>query len=508
MTGKKGIARKQTVHSITKLVVVFIVFANANTSAGLEVRKASNGYSYIAHDGHPVFGYGASPQNILTYLPRGQGNDYQDWVTWARKYSINHVRSYPPSIIVSPPAINLYQHASEQPEKFDLSQLNDAYFKELRKACKLFADNGIFVHLQLWQAVYWKRYWQENYFNPENNINPEISRNAGPGEFMAMGNPALLAHQKKYLSKVLDTVADLGNVYLDIANEIGNGTASSLEWALEMLATVRQWEDTHNREVLVTINDEGGIRVQGVKKLFNRSNLIIKDLGRWDEHVEAQQKFGKPTVSVRNIDWDYQKQQRHYFYGEDNLEINEDPLLQIRGRKYWWRMYMARVQMAGAYADAYDKIGQLPGATLVEKALNKVGAKSLMPTYMAPSYRRNTLTEDNFRHFRNFVDQIINYENLIPSTNVVTKHPAAHVYVLHSKEQAIIYLESPNGNAGHSYAPSPIKLENLLLTTGNYRGQFYDPSSGNQQAFEIPVEDGIAELSAPSFQDDLAIIIQ
>ena len=43
---------------------------------------------------------------------------------------------------------------------------------------------------------------------------------------MVLKNSILLEHQKKYVQKILDVTADLGNVYFDIANEIGNGTGN------------------------------------------------------------------------------------------------------------------------------------------------------------------------------------------------------------------------------------------------------------------------------------------
>ena len=59
--------------------------------------------------------------------------------------------------------------------KFDLGAFNQKYFEELRKACSLLRKHGFIVHLQLWQAVTWKKSWQGCYYNPKNNVNPDIS---------------------------------------------------------------------------------------------------------------------------------------------------------------------------------------------------------------------------------------------------------------------------------------------------------------------------------------------
>jgi len=55
--------------------------------------------------------------------------------------------------------------------------------------------------------------------NLENNINPDISAHAGPGEFVTLRNNALLDHQKRYIKKILDATGDLGNVFYDIMNK-------------------------------------------------------------------------------------------------------------------------------------------------------------------------------------------------------------------------------------------------------------------------------------------------
>jgi hypothetical protein len=143
-----------------------------------------------------------------------------------------------PSIVVESPAIDLFERAAHEHSKFDLKRFNGAYFKELRKACQELERAGIIVHLQLWQAVHWKKAWSRNYYNPANNVNPEISQHAGPNELSTLANPALLEHQIEYVHRILDATADVGNVFYDIMNEIGNGTAASREWVDAIIEAV------------------------------------------------------------------------------------------------------------------------------------------------------------------------------------------------------------------------------------------------------------------------------
>jgi len=491
----------------TYKIFILLLLPLACSAQHLEIKESADGTAYISYANAPAFGYGASPQNILTYLPSGNGNNYRDWLQWAEKYKMNLARSYPPSSAVMPPAQNIYQKSIEDKNKFDLTKFNNKYFIELRRACKLMKDHGFFVHLQLWQSISWKKNWDNNYFNPANNINPDISHYAGPGEFMVLKNPALLEHQKKYVRKILDATADLGNVYFDIANEIGNGTGSEAKWVLEILDTIRQWENENHFKVLVTINDEGGKRVSDIDEIFKKTDLIIKDLGRWDEHTETRLKYNKPTISVRNIDWNYKKQKRLYFHGENSLETSKNKKIQTRGRKYWWRMYMAKVQMAAAYADPYKARQANPAKHLAHKILKTLGAENLTSEKTIASYNLNTLAEENFLHFRNFIQKINDYPNLQSFNNIVKGHAAAHNYSLQSEKEVIIYLESPNGDAGYSYPETQASLINLQLNDGHYKGLYYHPSSGEEVSFTMLITNGRATLSIPRFNDDLAIYI-
>ncbi|MFC1809120.1 hypothetical protein ACFL3D_03255 [Candidatus Omnitrophota bacterium] len=493
------------VHLFVYFFLLMSLFCSAEGS--LSVKENNTGRSIIMHENNPVLAFGPSPQKILTYLPKGNGNDFYDWLLWAKKYGITHVRSYPPSIIVDTPARNLFKRAEGDSLKFDLTKFNDDYFAGLREACVACGEAGIIIHLQLWQAVYWKNNWDELYYNPTNNINHDIARYAGPGSFVTMENPKLLEHQKEYVRKILDATADIGNVFYDIMNEIGNGTGSSALWVQEIIACIRVWEIENGIKVLITLNDEGGKRLDDYSLVADKFDLIIKDLGRYDEHVGVQREHNKPSLSVRNIDWNYAKQKRGYFFRERNLEITADENLQIRGRKYWWRMFMAGVQSAGAYSDAVElrywhKVGKL-----AYRAAKKAGfGASLFDTKIA-TYKLNTITEKYFSYFKTFIDRIENCEKLQTIEKVVFNHPVATSYSLQSSRQAIIYIESPNGHAGYRYDVHDAVLARLLLPDGEYKMEYYFPYEGTSVYSSCFIKNGECIITIPEFADDLVIKI-
>ena len=474
----------------------------------LEIKHNKTNKAFLVYGEKSVFAFGASPQNILTYIPEGMSNNYNDWIKWAKQYGITNVRSYPPSIILNSGAEDLFLRSNSDPKKFDLQKFNKKYFEELQKACLLFKENGVIVHLQLWQAVSWKKSWDTCYYNPKNNVNQDISTHAGPNEFVTMENAILLEHQKEYVRMVLNATAHLGNVFYDIMNEIGNGTGVNEEWVWEIIKTINKWEKENNINVLLTLNDEGGMRMGKFSLECEGLDLIVKDLGRYDEHINAKAKYNKPTVSVRNIDWNYTLKKRNYFYGYYNLEVNEDEDLQVRGRKYWWRMFMAGVQSAGGYSDAY----RIKDKNIVYKALSKIAEYANLEKYFfsnerRASYRLNLLSENNFGYFIKFVNKIVNYENLIPSDKVLHDHPVSNSYCLQDKKKVVIYLESPNGEAGYHYNSSFATLSGIFLENNNYEGYFYFPNNGGKQSFKIEIKNGKGDLQIPSFNDDLVIAI-
>jgi hypothetical protein len=94
------------------------------------------------------------------------------------------------------------------------------------------------------------------------------------------------------------------------------------------------------------------------------------------------------------------------------------------------------------------------------------------------------------------------------SSDVLKDHPVTNSYCLQSDKEAIIYLESPNGEAGYKYNGKKAIITGLRLKDGIHKGIIYFPDSGNKRGFAIKVVRGAGEIRLPSFKDDLAIIIK
>lgn len=379
----------------------------------------------------PAYGYGLSPQNILTNLPPGDARDpdldFRDFAEWAEESGVTIVRSYPPSRITGPRWLDAFVEV--EPGKFDLTQFNDDYFRQLAVACRALSDRGVAVHLQCWQAVVWKKNWEGCYYHPDNNVNPELAKNAGPGQFVIdpERNPALIAHQQAWIRRLLDATAPFGNVFYDVMNEIGNGTGVNGDWVEAMLDAVDVWEAENGpySPVLVGLNDEGQDRASTGWSISNaRMEIAFLDLGRYDQHVEARQKFHKPTFGVRNIDWNPKTKQRRYFAIEDDLTINPDPAFRSRSRRMFWRMFMAGVQMNAGYADWGRQAYR-----------NAPGAADRLPGY------------GELNAFRGGVENV-----------EFVQQPAPAAFGRAGDGQTIVLLEATPGESGVQVAAGPVEL--------------------------------------------------
>ena len=89
-------------------LILFLEHCLYASAYGLEIIKNEHNVSYVVYDSKPAIAYGPSPQNLLTYLPRGDGNEVADWIHWAKQFGINNVRSYSPSRRVLEPAENVF----------------------------------------------------------------------------------------------------------------------------------------------------------------------------------------------------------------------------------------------------------------------------------------------------------------------------------------------------------------------------------------------------------------
>jgi uncharacterized protein DUF6298 len=127
--------------------------------------------------------------------------------------------------------------------KFDLTQLNDAYFERLRSRVAAAGERGIYVSVMLFGGYYeCHGGWLGNPFHARNNINgidgdPDGDDHGFESHTLALPNITEL--QQAYVRKVIDTINDLDNCLYEISNE---GNESSYQWQCRLIDFIHEYE--------------------------------------------------------------------------------------------------------------------------------------------------------------------------------------------------------------------------------------------------------------------------
>jgi hypothetical protein len=131
--------------------------------------------------------------------------------------------------------------------RFDLERFHEPYFERLRSRVTAAGDRGMYVAVMLfegWGLQHLDDGWKYHPFRPANNVNGldgDVNADGYGVEVHTLQKPAVTAVQEAYVRKVLDTVNDLDNVLIEIANESGG---YSNEWQEHMIRFVQDYERT------------------------------------------------------------------------------------------------------------------------------------------------------------------------------------------------------------------------------------------------------------------------
>jgi len=140
--------------------------------------------------------------------------------------------------------------------KFDVTQLNPAYFARVRQRVIDAGARGIYVSVMLFNG--WSlgtkggstvgNPWLAHPFNAANNINGIDGDPNGDDhgfETQTLSNSAITALQEAYVRAVVDAVNDLDNVIYEISNE---SEQSADAWQYHMIDVIRSYEATKPKQ--------------------------------------------------------------------------------------------------------------------------------------------------------------------------------------------------------------------------------------------------------------------
>jgi Putative collagen-binding domain of a collagenase len=142
-------------------------------------------------------------------------------------------------------------NANDGLPKFDINQLDQAYFDGIRANVIRARSYGVYVMVQLFQGFAVDSRlgqspcgWPYHPFNSANNINGVSGDLNGDGEgteVQTLESPYINRLQKLSVNKMIDTLNDLDNIIWEIANE-ANGTQGNTDWQYDMINHIRSYE--------------------------------------------------------------------------------------------------------------------------------------------------------------------------------------------------------------------------------------------------------------------------
>ena len=215
----------------------------------------------------PAFDYGG----YLDFLQANNHNFFRLWAweqtRWTAETSDNSYWFNPWAYVRSQTCC-----AMDGQAKFDLTQLNQAYFDRMRQRVIAAGNRGIYVSIMLFDG--WSvdpkdpsvgggqnNPWKGHPYNPSNNINGidgDTNNDDKGTEIHTLSGSYITSKitplQEAYVRKVIDTVNDLDNVLYEVCNECG---LDSKDWQSHMVNYIHTYEQSKPKQHPVGINDVG-----------------------------------------------------------------------------------------------------------------------------------------------------------------------------------------------------------------------------------------------------------
>jgi len=160
--------------------------------------------------------------------------------------------------------------------KFDLKQLDPAYFERLRQRVEAAGKRGIYVAIMLFEGICFREaatVWAGHPVHPTNNINGIDGDADGDGkalEVQSFAIPAIVEIHQEYVRRVIDTVNDLDNVLYDISNE-SLFTPVIVDWQEKMIGFINEHQARKPKRHPVGMTNLVAYGQPPAKELANRA---------------------------------------------------------------------------------------------------------------------------------------------------------------------------------------------------------------------------------------------
>lgn len=205
-----------------------------------------------------------TPFDYATYLRFMKEHHHNFMRMWAWELLTMGLKDYMPiHEIDSHPWLRTGSNSAvDGKPRFDLTELNDAYFERLRERVQQAGAQGIYVSVMLfegWGVQFSEDGYVHHPFHPLNNCNSLGLDSAAASRLVmfTLSNTKVLAVQEAYVRRVVEAVGDLDNVLYEISNENHGGSTA---WQYHMIDFVRALEKErgYSHPVGMTFQFKGG----------------------------------------------------------------------------------------------------------------------------------------------------------------------------------------------------------------------------------------------------------
>jgi len=491
-----------------------LLTCQVSIAQGIKLEEVNTQKVYFSYNNEPLLSFGGL-SDFVFYFPE-EVYDYKQWADWQAAHGMNHVRAYLPlsyrtmEVIFeeneadASQMIFPYEETSKGSRQFDLTKFNDEYWQLFREQLEYFQQKGLIVHLIIfngWNITHDEtENWDGHFFNPAVNNN-DFTASLGENKFafyysIADRNQALIEAQKAWVQKIVETSADLGNVYYDLVHETTrfrqgdwineeNSWPALRLWIEEMAKEVKETHRkvNHNQEAILGL-DGGPFTYAQRDWLFCQPFIDVLIYGKSHDVAKAREwrlTYKKPYIPQESWDDDGSK----WSYRVPNHAAHI--------RKYFWKFMMVKCQQM----DFYVKPRSNSQAKL---AVNPPGSDHLYDPNGWSTF------EEDAKVLRQFWEKIKNYPDLLFAGRV-TNGPGEHQLVLSGPDEAIIYLSSATGEEDVEYEAQTVHVSDAALLNGTYTAEIFSPEKGviGQQKIKANISNFKVEI--PTFSDDIAVHI-
>lgn len=205
---------------------------------------------FWAYGGTPILLAGGSVEDNLFQIP-----DLEDHLDLLQSVGGNYVRC----TMSSRDPGNVWAFARQDEDLYDLRRPNPEYWERFERLLEAAQARQIIVQIEVWATFDFydgremrRPYWQENPFNPKNNLNYSPEESGLPTQIPShptqtrnpffrsvpdqQDNQVLLTFQKAFVDRLLEISLDYGNVLYCMDNE----TSVNPDWGAFWARYIRQ----------------------------------------------------------------------------------------------------------------------------------------------------------------------------------------------------------------------------------------------------------------------------